>query len=660
MSSTFSVAPGVKFTERDATLATSSNLAMTAGHAGRFQWGPMEQVVAITGGETELVDVFYKPSLGASGIDQLVLLDYFSYSNSAYVVRVPTTGALNSIASGGTDTTIKNKLELDNYAGLTPEFAKYPGALGDNLAIMVIDETLRAEIKADYDLGFRDGNASIWGLLNDKDPLGVDEYNVIVYDTSGAISGNVSADFIDHKTLTFVLDAGVTATPTLTLGETSFPIELVWDGVAVPTTIGELLARYVELFEETSSVQKSRNGIRAMKLVGSDKLEFEFFNSVPEVDSWFSYDVLDFTSVTEESIVVESLGYQIELFERISTVEGSTDPDTGLPNSFKETVNVNSSYVGFGPAWGTGPTIGYTALEGGSDGTNPDFYTAYDLLRTKKSLMLGIIDVCIDIGTSQNIIDTALSRRDCVAFTAPLAGLVQRTTNTLKFKYLKEWRDSLLRNNSYFVMTDNWAEFYDKYNKVYRKIPTTGGTCGVWFRSIANVGAGKSPAFLNRGKYKNYRSMDWEASEDQIKVLYNDYQINSIIEEESSLVLWGDRTGLSKKSAFNRINVRGVFIDCEVAIAATAKYVLGENNDVFTRTSFDNSVEPFLRGKKENGEIEDYYLKTDEQNNSAQVVVNNEFVSGIYIKPKYSINFIYLDFVAVRPDVQFSEVEVAG
>lgn len=662
MADTFNVAPGVYFSERDASLATRSALFATAGCVSRFQWGPVEQVVQITGGEPEVVNTFYKPSAGADGIDQLVLHDYLTYSRSASVVRAFSIGATNAVVSGETNPVIKNDAELENYAGSLEMFGRYLGSLGNNLNIIVIDEAQRASLKSDYDLGFRDGLVALWPRISDKSPLGVTERHVLVTDATGAISGDIVSAPLAHKTLLVDLEVIEPADGyKIQLGtSTTFPIVIEWTGAGAPADVDEFLDQVVTKFKnEVSGTEKNRNGIRAIKRSTAGTLTVELTKAAA-AGSWWA-DPNDSLSIeTEDEVTLTATGSILELFLRTSTVEGSINENTGLPNHFTETVNKNSKYVGLGSTWTA--TAGTFRLQGAVDGsaTNVDYYTGQQLLQDSRYRVLGLIDVCGSINDSQALVDVAVSRRDCVSFVGPTNELRTYSDPTRKFTWLQEWRENLLRDNSYMFITDNWARIYDEYNKVDRWIPTTGGTCGVWFRSIANAGSGKSPGFLNRGRYKNYQKLDWSASDDQVAVLYNDFQINSIREMDEGIILWGDRTGLSKDSSFNRIGTRGVFIDCEVAIAKTARYTLGEDNDRFTRKVFKNSVEPFLRSKKDRNEIEDYFVKADETNNTGQVIVSNQFVSGVYIKPKYSINYVYLDFVSVRPDVSFSEVEVGA
>lgn len=661
MADSFNVAPGVYYTERDATLATKSNLSAAAGFVGRFQWGPVEEIVNITSGESEAVDIFYKPSRGASGSDQLVLHDYFNYSKVAYVVRAFQVGMNNASATGASNFLVKNQSEVDSYIGSELVFAKYAGSLGNNIKVLTIDEAKRAEMKAMFDAGFRSGDVQYWSSLSYKASLSASERHVLVLDSSGAISGTVPTTFISRKEIEMVPDNTSVINTSATFGESSFPITVTWDGVATPTQT-EWNAFVAAAFKDISQSQKTRNNIRGVyHNTVDDTLVFEFVNSTPADGSWYTVPADNFTSTTEAVVAVTNSGTLIEApYERVSTTLGSVNPDTGLVNDWTKTINVNSRFVAIGPNW-VGAS-GVQTLSGGSDGsdTNVDWYSAYDLLKASPKRFLGIIDPCADLGSQQSAIDIAVQRRSSVAFVAPLPEFLTKTSTTAKYNHLQEWRQNLLRDNSYMFICDNYAEVYDKYNKINRMIPVSGGTCGVWFRSISTSGTGKSPAFLNRGKYLSYRKLFWSAGDEQVAVLYNDYQVNSIREMDEGIILWGDRTGLSKESAFNRLNTRGVFIDCELSIATTAKYSLGENNDVFSRKLFDNAVTPFLRAKVERNEIEDFYLKTDETNNNAQVVVSNQFVSGVYIKPKYSINFVFLDFVAVRPDVQFSEVENVG
>lgn len=655
MADSFVVAPSVQWTERDATLATLSGVARDAASVGEFAWGPVEYPVRVTEGETGLVKAFWKPTM-STFMDFLVLADFMRYSNSAWVVRVTKPGASNAIV-GSTPTTIKNIDELEAYTGSEPILARYPGALGNNLNVFVMGATEYATSKAEYMAGFRNGLASLWPLISDKSPLGTDEYNVFVFDITGALGGAVPSDAVDRKKLVVGWPAGEN-NPGLLLGTQtgSSRITLQWEGNTPPSSDDVLAQELVSQFKSIPENVRRLNNIKNFALSGTKDFEVEFYTD-PGSATWYESAAGTLTSPTVTVISIDTYGSLIEKWEHISTQQGATKYD-GSAAYFGDTINANSQFIGCGPDFATSTPVGIQELRGGSDGTGvANHQPGFDILNNKNYEFLAFISSGQDLSSQQGSIDLSQSRRTSVSFVAPLPAF-RDATRPNKMGVLRDWRNNqLLRDNSYFFMVDNWGEVYDKYNGVYRFIPCSGGTAGLWFRSIAAAGVGKSPAFYNRGKYLSYRRMAWTANDDERSELYNQLGINSIISEKEGIILMGDKTGLSRTSAFSRINTRGVFIEVEVNISNTAKYVLGENNDTFTQASFRNSVEPYLRRKKTNGEILDYRVKADETNNTGQVIAENKFVAGIWIKPQYSINWVYLDFVALRPDMEFSELE---
>lgn len=658
MADSFIVAPSVQWTERDATLATTASLTQVASMVGEFAWGPAEQVVRISTGEDGLVANFWKPTKDF-WLDFLVAADFFRYSKSAWLVRALKAGATNAVPTGASATLVKNSSELEDYAGDTEMFARYPGALGNNLNMFVMDSTLWATAKAEYTAGFRTGLAYLWALIEDKSALVVDEtFNVFVFDDSGALSGSIATEWAGRKKLVVEWPAAED-NPGLYLGTQSGSsrILLQWTGTTPPANDAELAAALVAQFKLIPENIKRLNNIRNFALNGTEDFEVEFYTD-PASATWYSSAVGVLgagTAVT--AIAVQTYGTLIEKFEHMSLIEGAKKFDNST-SYYKDYVNTSSVYIGFGDLSSGALTTGYVELRNGSDGTGEaNFQSGFDILNTKNYDFLAFIGQGQTLDKQQGAIDLSLSRRTSVTFVSPLPD-VKSATRANRLNLIRDWRNTqLLRDNSYFFMDDNWGEVYDKYNNVRRFIPCCGGTAGLWFRSIAAAGIGKSPAFYNRGKYLGYTRMMWSVNDDERSELYNELGINSIVSEREGIILMGDKTGLSRKSAFSRINTRGVFIGLEISISDTAKYVLGENNDTFTQALFRNSVEPALRRKKESGEILDYRVKCDETNNTGQVLVENKFVAGIYIKPQYSISWVYLDFVALRPDMEFSELE---
>jgi phage tail sheath protein FI len=218
-----------------------------------------------------------------------------------------------------------------------------------------------------------------------------------------------------------------------------------------------------------------------------------------------------------------------------------------------------------------------------------------------------------------------------------------------------EFRNTL-GSSSYAFLDGNWKYQYDKYNDVYRWVPFNGDVAGLVVRSTDERDAWWSPAGFNRGQIKNVVKTAWSPSKTFRDELYKN-GVNPILTfPGEGTILFGDKTLLAKPSAFDRINVRRLFIVLEKAIATAAKYSLFEFNDQFTRSQFRNLVEPFLRDVQGRRGIYDFRVVCDESNNTGEVIDRNEFIGDIYIKPARSINFIQLNFVAVRTGVDFSEV----
>jgi phage tail sheath protein FI len=217
------------------------------------------------------------------------------------------------------------------------------------------------------------------------------------------------------------------------------------------------------------------------------------------------------------------------------------------------------------------------------------------------------------------------------------------------------FRDTL-PSTSYAVMDCNWKYQYDKYNDVYRWVPLNGDVAGLCAKTDLERDPWFSPGGLNRGQIRNVIKLAWNPTKTDRDGLYVK-GINPIVSfAGEGTVLYGDKTLQSKPSAFDRINVRRLFIVLEKAISRAARFSMFEFNDQFTRAQFVALVEPFLRDVQGRRGITDFRVVCDETNNTGEVIDRNEFVGDIYIKPARSINFIQLNFVAVRTGVAFDEV----
>jgi phage tail sheath protein FI len=289
-------------------------------------------------------------------------------------------------------------------------------------------------------------------------------------------------------------------------------------------------------------------------------------------------------------------------------------------------------------AWdkfGDAETVDVNLLIGGPSQTNAD--ATGDTMATK-------------------VIDTAEGRKDCVAFISPARADVVNVTNPIaQTANVKAFADGLA-SSSYAVVDSGYKYMYDKYNAVYRFVPLNGDIAGLCARTDSVADAWFSPAGFSRGQVRGAIKLAFDPTNAQRDELYK-ARVNPVVTfPGQGTVLFGDKTMQTKPSAFDRINVRRLFIVLEKAIATAAKFQLFEFNDEFTRANFRNLIEPFLRDVQGRRGITDFSVVCDETNNTSALIDRNEFVADIFIKPNRSINFIQLNFVATRTGVAFSEV----
>ena len=338
-----------------------------------------------------------------------------------------------------------------------------------------------------------------------------------------------------------------------------------------------------------------------------------------------------------------------------------------------------TDHVSAGSNWGTDVATGtdYTlvsgvtvdTLTGGTDDysvTAGELELAYDKFEDTENLDVnlvlggpssGVADTVTGMDTHVTMI-TALceTRRDCVGFVSPYrAATVGGTSNVTMTKNVKDGFDAC-PSSSYMVFDSGYKYMYDKYNDVYRYVPLNGDTAGLCAHTDTVADPWFSPAGYSRGNVRGAIKLSYNPLKPDRDILYKS-RINPVVNfPGQGVVLFGDKTAQTKPSAFDRINVRRLFLVLEKAIATAAKYQLFEFNDEFTRAQFRNQVEPFLRDVQGRRGITDFSVKCDATNNTGEVIDRNEFVGDIYIKPARSINFISLNFIAVRTGVSFSEV----
>ena len=409
------------------------------------------------------------------------------------------------------------------------------------------------------------------------------------------------------------------------------------------------------------------------------------FTSTPGTSTYTSNagganDEIHIIVIDQDGQITGTQGTVLEKYAFVSKASDAKD-DSGNTNYYKNvitnkskyihwlshpTANAGASYANATSTWGTTATNksfsrlsanATISLIGGVDGTvsTANVVTAYDLFDNADS-----VDISLVVSGPANatlvtsLISMAESRKDCLVFVSPEKTDCVDNAGA-EVTDIKAYRDTLT-STSYAVLDSNWKYQYDKYNDVYRWVPLNGDIAGLCARTDLERDPWFSPGGLNRGIIKNAIKLAWNPTKTNRDDLYVK-GINPVVTfQGEGIVLFGDKTLLSKPSAFDRINVRRLFIVLEKALARAARFSLFEFNDQFTRAQFVALVEPFLRDVQGRRGIYDFRVVCDESNNTPEIVDRNEFVGDIYIKPARSINFIQLNFVAVRTGVSFDEV----
>jgi hypothetical protein len=248
----------------------------------------------------------------------------------------------------------------------------------------------------------------------------------------------------------------------------------------------------------------------------------------------------------------------------------------------------------------------------------------------------------------------ATTRKDCVVFITPDDSIVYNNKGNEAIA-LVSWRNTI-HSTSYAVMDSGYKYMYDRYNDVYRYVPTNGDIAGLCVQTDLAADPWYSPAGFNRGQIKNLIRMRYNPSQPDRDLLYANAINPVVMFQGQGTILFGDKTLTNKPSAFDRINVRRLFITIEQAIRTASDYTLFEFNDAFTRSNFVNLITPYFKNIKSLRGITDFYIVCDESNNTPQRIDSNQFWCDIYVKPARSINFIQLNFVAIATGVQFTEV----
>ena len=672
----FQVSPGVNVTERDLTTIVPAVATTNAGMAGGFQWGPCDERVLIDS-ENNLRQVFGDPN-DATYNWFFTAANFLGYGNNLQVIRSVGSGAKNA-STDGSDGIIKNRKQFDAATGAhalrSAEFiAKYPGAPGNSLRVVIFDDNGRT--------GGGSAHAMCLGL----------SAGLALGDTSisgGFSSGNAKAiDFFkgdkivfsngDVHTITESL-SGVSQSgnPYTATNELKFTPGL-YSARAIGTTF-EIENRYASAFNTSPSTSEDVDGAGGtndeMNIAVIDH-DGHWTGNAGEV-----LEVFEGVSKATDAVSVQggSNFYKDVINDRSkylwasSTVAGVVTGDKST--TFPEITRKMGGFSGGAPGNFTSPVGNAVSHMGFSAGVSADDYAAGTL--TNAQLITSFlefedaesVDVSLILGgvadaTCQKlIVDMCDKRKDCIAFLSPVestanpAGLVQNKTAGEASTTVRDWRNNTLnKSSSYAFLDSGFKVMLDRYNDVLRYVPLNGDIAGLCARTETEQEAWYSPAGFTRGQIRGVVKLAFEPRKAHRDELYKN-SVNPVVSfPGEGTVLFGDKTLMSKPSAFDRINVRRLFIVLEKAIATAARFLLFEFNDEFTRAQFRNMVIPFLRTVESRRGIHGFKVVCDDSNNTGEVIDRNEFVGDIYIKPSRSINYIQLNFIATKTGVDFSEV----
>jgi len=406
------------------------------------------------------------------------------------------------------------------------------------------------------------------------------------------------------------------------------------------------------------------------------------FDAAPSTSAYVnnlggSHDELHIAVIDEDGLFSGTAGTVVEKFAFASKASDGKKAD-GTSAYYRDVVNTQSEYIYWmdhtsnvtatGTAWGNAANASLFAnltsnvtlsLSGGVSADSPsdgNITTALALFANDEQFDISLLPLGAASATVVNyaISSVAEVRKDVIVFASPeLADVVNNAGS--EATDIVAFRESLT-SSSYAVLDSGYKYQYDRYNDVYRYVPLNGDTAGLAVRTDFVADPWFSPAGFNRGQVKNVVKLAYSPSKADRDTLYKK-GINPVVTfPGNGTVLFGDKTLLAKPSAFDRINVRRLFIVLEKAIATAAKFQLFEFNDPFTRAQFRNLVEPFLRDVQGRRGITDFKVVCDESNNTGQVIDSNNFVADIFIKPARAINFIQLNFIATRTGISFEEV----
>ena len=630
----FQVSPGVLVREKDLTNVIPAVATSIGAFAGDFTQGPLDEITTVSS-EGQLVEIFGKPN-STTFESFFSAASFLQYGNALRVVRASGTGILNATANASGLLINNTQAYQDNYAagqgsvGLWA--ARTAGAHGNNIKVSICPSSTAYE---------------------ETSKTTVNNTNLAVGDTS----------------VTVASVSGISIGDIINFGESG----------GYEYRITNIASTTLTIVRHPSGVGGLHTAVANGSAVRRRWQYYDLVNAAPGTSPYASdrsgsNDELHVVVVDEDGGITGKAGDVLEVYDSLSKASDAKTPQ-GDTNYYPDVIYNKSAYVYWmdhhtsGTNWGSAvqsttftavTTIKNDSLRGGADGsaaTVGQMKTAYEKFEDAETTDINLIIAGTSSATHvDNLITIAENRKDAVVFASPersdvvnVASSVTQTTNVTGFF-------NSIRSSSFVVFDSGYKYTYDKYNDVYRFVPLCGDIAGLCARTDTVADPHFSPAGFSRGQIRGAVKLAFNPNQTQRDDLYK-ARVNPVVTfPGQGTVLFGDKTAQSKPSAFDRINVRRLFLVLEKAIATAAKFQLFEFNDEFTRAQFRSLIEPFLRDVQGRRGITDFLVKCDATNNTGSVIDRNEFVADIFVKPARSINFITLNFIATRTGVAFSEV----
>ena len=663
----FLVSPGVHVKEIDLTNVVPAVATSIGAIAASFQKGPVSSVTNITS-EEELLEVFGKPQNSSNQFENwFTAANFLQYSDSLKVVRAES-AILNAGANSGILIRDDDHYESSFSTGQGSHgewAARTAGTHGNSIGVQICATATSYEQVL-----------SASELTVGEDAVGSTAIEVDDVDASGKA-------FNVGDLISFYSDSAG-STPVDEFNEYE---------VTAINTVSNIL---------TIRLKDDPNGAGLQNVVPDNSYIkrrwkfYDLFDSAPGTSDFATNNargsgdemhivVYDTTGDITGSVATAAGGRTAGVMEVYGNVSKNPVAKTpqGSNNYYADVIFKQSRFIYWtdhisaGSNWGTDTTTTYTSvipitideLTGGTDDyavTAGEMELAYDKFADTESLDINLVmggssSITTDSAAGQDTFVTMITalvegRKDCVGFVSPYrsatVGVALSSTATENVKAAFD----LCPSSSYMVFDSGYKYQYDKYNDVFRFVPMNGDTAGLCANTDNVADAWFSPAGYNRGGVRGAVKLSYNPAKAERDVLYR-ARVNPVVNfPGQGVTLFGDKTALAKPSAFDRINVRRLFLVLEKAIATASKFQLFEFNDEFTRAQFRNLVEPFLRDVQGRRGISDFSVVADGTNNTGEVIDRNEFVADIFVKPARSINFITLSFIATRTGVNFSEV----